>query len=204
MVTHWKRPLDLLLTVPLLFALLPLVAGLALLVRAGSPGPAFYRQERVGLHGRPFRLWKLRTMAAEADPSAHRQAAASWFAGRPAGTAYKSLRDPRITRLGRLLRRTSLDELPQLLNVLRGEMSLVGPRPAIAYELRHYRPEYFDRQAVLPGLTGLWQVSGRNRLSAAAMMRLDLRYVREASLRLDLAILCKTVPAVLGGVFEDH
>src|SRR5207248_1964690 len=147
MVTHWKRPLDLLLTVPLLFALLPLVAGLALLVRAGSPGPAFYRQERVGLHGRPFRLWKLRTMAAEADPSAHRQAAASWFAGRPAGTAYKSLRDPRITRLGRLLRRTSLDELPQLLNVLRGEMSLVGPRPAIAYELRHYRPEYFDRQA---------------------------------------------------------
>jgi lipopolysaccharide/colanic/teichoic acid biosynthesis glycosyltransferase len=201
--TWWKRPLDLLITVPTLLALLPLVGILALLVRLESRGPAFYGQERIGRHGQPFRMWKLRTMRAGCGQECHREAAATWFAGRPSGAGYKSLRDPRITRAGRVLRRTSLDELPQLLNVLLGDMSLVGPRPAIGYELHHYWPEYYGRQDVPPGLTGLWQVSGRHRLSAAEMMRLDLRYVREASLWLDLSILFKTVPAVLSSAFED-
>ena len=103
-----------------------------------------------------------------------------------------------MTRVGRFLRRTSLDELPQLFNVLRGDMSLVGPRPAIAYELEHYLPWYFERQMVKPGMTGLWQVSGRTELSAGEMMALDVRYVREAGLGLDLKILALTVPALLG------
>jgi lipopolysaccharide/colanic/teichoic acid biosynthesis glycosyltransferase len=201
--TWWKRPLDLLIALPTLLALLPLIGILALLVRLESAGPAFYGQERIGRRGQPFRMWKLRTMRAGSEQEAHREAAATWFAGRSHGAGYKSLRDPRITRVGRVLRRTSLDELPQLFNVLLGDMSLVGPRPAIVYELRHYLPEYYGRQDVPPGLTGLWQVSGRHLLPAAEMMRLDLRYVREASLWLDLSILFKTIPAVLSSAFED-
>jgi lipopolysaccharide/colanic/teichoic acid biosynthesis glycosyltransferase len=132
----WKRPLDLVLGAIALLAALPLVLGLALAVGLESEGPAFFSQERVGLHGRRFRMWKLRTMRLGYDEAPHQRVAAEWFAGRPAdGDRYKTLADARITRVGGLLRRTSLDELPQLLNVLLGDMSLVGPRPAIPYEL---------------------------------------------------------------------
>lgn len=198
----WKRPLDLLVGAPLFIVLLPAMVLLGVLVKLESPGPVFYRQERVGRDGRPFRIFKFRTMQTNNDESAHREAAARWFAGHPNGTGYKSLDDPRITRIGRFLRRFSLDELPQLLNVLRGEMSLVGPRPAIPYELELYLPPYFERQRVPPGITGLWQVSGRDRVSAATMMEIDLRYVRDASLWLDIKILVRTGAAVLSSALR--
>ena len=193
----WKRPFDVVLGTILLLAALPVILCLGVAVELEDAGPAFFAQDRVGLRGRQFRIWKLRSMRAGADQAAHRRTAADWFTGRAAGDRFKTLADPRITRVGRLLRRFDLDELPQLFNVLRGDMSLVGPRPAIPYELAHYEPDYFRRLAVPPGMTGLWQVSGRDRLSAAEMMELDLRYVREASPWLDLRVLARTGPALL-------
>jgi len=193
----WKRPLDLLLGTIALLVALPLILCLAAVVLLDSAGPAFFGQDRVGYEGRRFRMWKLRTMYPGNDQTVHQGAAADWFAGRADGDRYKSLADPRITRVGRLLRRTNLDELPQLLNVVLGDMSLVGPRPAIPYELAHYRPSYFQRLNVPPGITGLWQVTRRDLLSAGEMMDLDLRYVRDASPWLDLKVLAMTVPALL-------
>src|SRR5436309_1939743 len=154
----WKRQFDLILAAVLLVGLSPLFACAALLVHADSPGPAFYRQDRIGRHGKPFRMWKFRSMHVNSDHGPHRRLAAAWFAADDSARRYKSLPDSRVTRVGRVLRKTSLDELPQLFNVLRGEMSLVGPRPAIPYELEYYAPAFFDRQKVLPGITGLWQV----------------------------------------------
>ncbi|HSR21919.1 MAG TPA: sugar transferase, partial [Candidatus Eisenbacteria bacterium] len=165
----WKRPLDLVVGTIALLVAVPLILCLALAVVLDSSGPAFFGQERVGHEGRHFRMWKLRTMHASSDQSVHERTAADWFAGRAQGDRYKTLADPRITRVGRVLRRTNLDELPQLLNVVMGEMSLVGPRPAIAYELAHYRRAYFQRLTVPPGMTGLWQVTRRDRLSAREM-----------------------------------
>ncbi len=195
----WKeRAFDLGIGTCATIAFLPLIACLAVLVRLDSKGPAFFRQERLGRNGVPFRIWKFRSMHHDSDDRRHRDAASAWFAAQPAEGGYKSLADPRITRMGRVLRKTSLDEIPQLFNVLRGEMRLVGPRPGIAYELDHYQPWYFERQMVKPGMTGLWQVSGRERVSAKEMMALDVRYVRERTLWLDLEILLLTVPALLG------
>lgn len=193
----WTRPLDLVVGAAATLVLSPVIACLAIIVRLDSPGPVFFRQERLGLDGRPFRIWKFRSMHHNNNDSHHRVAASAWFAAQPTDGGYKSRRDPRITRVGNIIRKTSLDELPQLFNVLTGEMSLVGPRPGIAYELDHYLPWYFERQRVKPGMTGLWQVSGRASLSAEAMMALDVRYVRERSLWLDIKILVLTVPAVL-------
>ncbi|HZU15921.1 MAG TPA: sugar transferase [Candidatus Dormibacteraeota bacterium] len=193
----WKRVLDLMVGGACLIMALPVIGLLALLVKLESPGPAFFRQERIGRFGAHFRIFKLRTMRVGCDETPHREAAAAWFAGRAVDERYKTLADPRITRVGRILRRLDLDELPQLFNVVRGEMSLVGPRPAIPYELAHYRPEYLERFLVPPGITGLWQVTQRECLSAPEMMQLDLRYVKEASLWLDLKILLMTVPALV-------
>jgi lipopolysaccharide/colanic/teichoic acid biosynthesis glycosyltransferase len=199
---RWKRPLDVAISAAVLLLSAPLLAVLALLLKLESPGPAFFRQERVGYLGRRFEIWKLRTMYIENDERAHRRAAASWFSGLENGKGYKTLSDSRITPIGRFLRRTSLDEIPQMLNVLRGEMSVVGPRPAIPYELDLYEPEYFCRQEVPPGITGLWQVSGRERLSAKRMMELDLEYVRRASLWMDLKIMLLTGPAVVSSFLK--
>jgi lipopolysaccharide/colanic/teichoic acid biosynthesis glycosyltransferase len=186
----------------LLLLMAPLLGALTLVIRLESRGPAFYKQQRVGLDGQLFTIYKLRTMLADNDENEHRAVAASWFAGASNSNGYKSLEDPRITRVGRVLRRLSLDEVPQLYNVVRGDMSLVGPRPAIPYELQHYAPSYFERQNVPPGITGLWQVKGRDQLSAAEMMELDLKYVRAASLWMDLKILAMTGPAVLAGALK--
>jgi len=201
-VPRWKRPFDLVIGSAFLALLSPLIACLALLVRLDSPGPAFYRQERVGRHGTRFRIWKFRSMYVNSDPAPHHQLAAAWFKADDSVRGYKSRRDPRVTRMGRFLRRTSLDELPQLINVLGGKMSLVGPRPAIPYELVYYAPAYFDRQKLLPGITGLWQVHRRDRLSAHEMMALDLQYLRDCSFWLDIKILARTVPALLGDVLS--
>ena len=176
-----------------LVLLLPLLAALALAIRLDSPGPALYRQVRVGRDGRSFTMYKLRSMASSAE--AERQGLDD--VNEADGVLFKIQRDPRITALGGWLRKYSLDELPQLWNVVRGDMSLVGPRPALPDEVARYDVDPRRRLAVKPGCTGLWQVSGRSDLSWEQSVRLDLRYVDNWSLRLDLAILMRTVSAVL-------
>ena len=198
--TRWKRPFDLIFGGVLLVAVSPVLACVALLVRVDSSGPAFYRQERIGHHGKHFRIWKFRSMHVNSDHGPHRRLAAAWFAADDSARGYMSLHDSRVTRVGSVLRKTGLDELPQLFNVLRGEMSLVGPRPAIPYELEYYAPAYFERQKLLPGITGLWQVHRRDRFLADEMMALDLEYVRHCSLWLDLKIMARTIPTLLADV----
>lgn len=176
----------------LLVLLLPL-ALVCVAIRADSPGPAIFRQRRVGLHGREFTMVKLRSMAVHAERL--RPALAQYDEG--AGPLFKLRRDPRVTRVGRLIRRTSIDELPQLWNVLRGEMSLVGPRPALPAEVARYNERERRRLEVKPGITGLWQVSGRSRLDWETSINLDLSYVERRSLCYNLAILARTITAVL-------
>ena len=192
-----KRTLDLTLTGLLLVVAVPLAAVIALAIRFETPGPVFFRQPRVGLGGREFVMWKFRSMrrAAHNDRSAlgHLNA----YGDAP---LFKMRRDPRVTRVGRVLRRTSLDELPQLLNVLRGEMSLVGPRPPLPEEVARYRPEHHARLTVLPGLTGPWQVNGRNLITDfERVVQMEREYIDTWSLRSDLRILFRTVGVVLSG-----
>jgi len=186
-----------------LMALSPILALIAVAIRFDSSGPAIFQQERVGKDGRGFVLYKFRTMRVESDDSIHRAAFERFFrAGSPeeAGVSnFKVENDPRVTRVGRFLRSSSLDELPQLINVLKGEMSLVGPRPPISYETHMYRSDHWRRLAVRPGLTGLWQVSGRGALPFEAMVKLDLDYIARRSLLLDLKIILLTFGAVLSG-----
>ncbi|MBC9733463.1 exopolysaccharide biosynthesis polyprenyl glycosylphosphotransferase [Nocardioides sp. zg-578] len=176
-----------------LVLLAPLLAVLALAVRRDTPGPALFRQTRVGRNGRPFSMLKLRSMVADAEERRGGVEALN----ETDGVLFKVRSDPRVTRVGAVLRRYSLDELPQLVNVVRGEMSLVGPRPPLPEEVERYDPDTRRRLAVRPGITGLWQVSGRSDLSWEETVRLDLRYVDNWSLGLDLRILLRTVRAVL-------
>ena len=200
-----KRCIDTVFAVALLVLLAPFLALVALAIRLDSPGPAIFRQKRVGRWGREFTLFKFRSMYADADEEVHRQFAAQYINGHKAGgeqsangrLVFKPNGDKRITRVGRWLRRTSLDELPQLLNVLRGEMSLIGPRPAVSYEVEQYSHWHMQRLAVLPGLTGLAQISGRSGLTFEKIVRLDLEYIEKRSLALDLVILAKTIPVVV-------
>ncbi|GAB2631852.1 hypothetical protein GCM10027168_73850 [Streptomyces capparidis] len=179
----------------LVVALAPLFAVLALAVRAGSPGPAFHRQIRVGQGGRPFRMWKFRTMVVDADRLKERLLASN----ENDGLMFKMRQDPRVTRVGRVLRRYSLDELPQLLNVLAGHMSLVGPRPPLPEEVAGYTETELRRLSVRPGLTGLWQVSGRSDLSWDETVALDLRYVDNWCLAWDADVMVRTLKAVVDG-----
>jgi len=192
-----KRTLDLVCAAVLLVALLPVFALVGLAIVLESRGPVFYCAERIGRFGRPFCVAKFRSMRADADPEAHAAFIGSLMREEARCAVYKVPGDPRITRVGAFLRRTSLDELPQLWNVLRGEMSLVGPRPDVPYALAQYPDWVGPRLVVKPGITGLWQVSGRSTLSLLDMYRLDVRYVQTASLLGDLRILVRTVPAVL-------
>jgi lipopolysaccharide/colanic/teichoic acid biosynthesis glycosyltransferase len=199
------RSLDVLVAALLLVALAPLLLVIVIAIAIDSPGWAIYRQERFGLRLEPFVVNKLRTMRADAGHDAHRAFVKSLITGEETGAhAQPGLfklgsEDDRITRLGSFLRRSSLDELPQLWNVLRGEMSLVGPRPPVSYEIEHYPVTAFGRFAVKPGLTGLWQVGGRSQTTFEEMIELDLEYARRKSLWLNLRILACTVPAVLRG-----
>jgi lipopolysaccharide/colanic/teichoic acid biosynthesis glycosyltransferase len=195
--TPFKRAVDIVLATIALIVALPVIACLVLIVRLDSPGPALFGQRRVGYLGRPFTLWKLRSMYHQSSQDYHLRVAQNWFKERNSGGRYKTESDTRITRAGKYLRRSSLDELPQLFNVLKGEMSLVGPRPMMHYDRAEYVPWYFEREVVRPGITGLWQVSGRQRLSAPQMMVLDVRYVREWSLWFDIQILARTLTTVL-------
>ncbi|MGI8412422.1 MAG: sugar transferase [Solirubrobacteraceae bacterium] len=196
-----KRAFDIVAATALLLLLSPLLLIAAIVVGLDSPGPALFRQRRLGQDREPFEMLKFRSMYRDVSPDVHRayiaQLAQEGYAGNP-GELHKLTGDERVTRSGRLLRRTSLDELPQLLNVLLGDMSLVGPRPAVEYELEHYRPPDYDRFLVRPGMTGLWQVSGRARLGLREMLVLDLEYAHHWSLRLDAKILLGTPAAVIG------
>ncbi|HZH27643.1 MAG TPA: sugar transferase [Azospirillaceae bacterium] len=197
-----KRILDVGLTLVLLIPGLPVMLVIAILVRATSPGPVLFRQTRIGRHERPFTMLKFRTMRVGGDDAAHREYNTRELQGcRPAQAFDGTFKvdDPRTTRVGRVLRRYSLDELPQLLNVLRGEMSLVGPRPSLPWEVELYTLEQRRRHDCLPGMTGLWQVSGRNRIPMPEMLALDVAYARSRSLALDLWILVRTPYAVVFG-----
>jgi len=201
-----KRGMDIVLSAMLLLLLLPALTLIAVLVKLSSPGPAFFKQMRVGHLMKPFTMYKFRTMYADADHGVHHHYV-SWFItssdkadAKDKDSFFKLTNDDRITPIGRLLRRTSLDELPQLWNVLIGDMSLVGPRPPLPYEVQQYKP--WHRGRVLeakPGITGLWQVEGRSRSTFDEMVRLDLRYARTMSLWSDIKILLATPAAVITG-----
>jgi exopolysaccharide biosynthesis polyprenyl glycosylphosphotransferase len=203
-----KRALDILGASVGIVLALPVMAGIACAVALSSPGPIIFRQIRLGRGGTPFVFYKFRSMRCDADDRIHREYVANLIQGNLSqinqGDAekplYKLKQDPRVTAVGRIIRKTSLDELPQLFNVLKGEMSLVGPRPPVPYEVERYQSWHLRRiLEVKPGITGLWQVEGRSRASFDEMVRLDLRYVRESSLAFDLKILLKTVRVVLIG-----
>jgi lipopolysaccharide/colanic/teichoic acid biosynthesis glycosyltransferase len=195
-----KRAMDLILASVVLVVSSPLLLLVTVLIRATSPGPALFHQTRVGKRGEPFLMLKFRTMRTGCDDAVHREYVRRLLAdtAEPQAGLYKLADDRRITRVGRALRTLSIDELPQLLNVLMGDMSLVGPRPALPFEAVLFPEWAAPRYLVAPGVTGLWQVSGRNRLTMLQGLKLDVEYVERRSLAFDLLILARTVPAVLG------
>ncbi|MAT97533.1 MAG: UDP-phosphate galactose phosphotransferase [Anaerolineaceae bacterium] len=215
----FKRVFDVTVTLWALILLLPSMLIVALLIRLDSPGPAIFKQERVGAvrkmrNGRivwvirTFSFYKFRTMRTDIDAKLHQQYMEAYISGdeskmselqpdTKSAKSYKLNGDPRITRMGKLLRRLSLDELPQLWNIIKGDMSLVGPRPPIPYEVEKYENRHLGRLAALPGLTGLWQVSGRCETTFEEMVQLDLEYIEKQSIWLDIKILLRTVPAVI-------
>jgi lipopolysaccharide/colanic/teichoic acid biosynthesis glycosyltransferase len=214
-----KRIIDVTISLLMLLCLAPLMLVIAAAIRLDTPGPAIYSHERLGgrrrkVDGRwtwvlePFTLYKFRTMVADADHVLHRgymmayltadeTALAALRPGRAAGESYRPSHDPRVTRLGRFLRTISVDELPQLWNVLRGDMSLVGPRPPLAYELEAYQERHLGRLASRPGLTGWAQVRGRCTIGFEDMVRLDVEYIERRSIAFDLKVLALTIPVVL-------
>lgn len=197
----WKRIVDIVGSLTGLILLGPLFLLVAAVIKGVSPGPVFFRQTRVGWGGKRFQCFKFRTMKPDADAAKHRDYLAALINGdSPDGkrrvVMTKLHDDPRIIPFGNLLRESGLDELPQLINVLRGEMSLVGPRPPIPYEVAEYQLWHKDRFDVRPGISGLWQISGKNRLSFNEMIRLDIQYTQQMSLRLDLKILVLTPYAI--------
>jgi exopolysaccharide biosynthesis polyprenyl glycosylphosphotransferase len=202
-----KRAFDLLAASLMLIVVSPVMLVIALVIKKTSPGPVLFAQERLGRDGRPFKFYKFRTMEHNSDDAIHRQFVSMFIGGDADGCAdtnagdqvFKMKRDPRVTAIGAALRKTSLDELPQLFNILMGEMSLVGPRPPIAYEIENYQPWHMERLKAVPGLTGLWQVSGRSTVSFEEMVRLDIRYINNWSPWRDFVILLKTIPVVFQG-----
>lgn len=196
-----RRTADILIAGSALLVLAPLMVIIGVVIKSTSPGPAVFAQRRVGLARKPFSFYKFRTMRVGGDDTALREMITRELRGEDTSSrgSRKLDGDDRITRFGSLLRRTSLDELPQLINVLRGDMSLVGPRPCLEWEAEMFPSEYDERFGVRPGVTGLWQVSGRSTMGTLDMLRLDVRYARNQTLRGDVAILALTVPAVLRG-----
>jgi len=194
-----KRCIDIAFSAAALLALSPVLLAIAAAVKLSSPGPVLFRQKRLGLLGREFEFLKFRSMYAGNNPEIHKKYVEALIQGKQGGDGvFKIQNDPRVTKLGRFLRKTSLDELPQFLNVLRGEMSIVGPRPPIPYEMEKYSCWHKRRVLeVKPGITGLWQVKGRSRTTFDEMVRLDIRYINEQSPWLDTLILLQTPRAVL-------
>lgn len=205
--TSWsKRVFDITSSLVVIVLGFPFYLLVAALIKLTSEGSILFVQDRIGLDGRPFKFYKFRTMTVDNSDNAHRDFAEGFIKGRamqgeegPAPTVFKMTTDPRVTSIGKILRRTSLDELPQFINVLRGEMSLVGPRPPLSYELAHYKEWHRGRLAVKPGLTGLWQVSGRSTVPFDEMVMLDLYYIENWSPMLDTKIVLRTIPVMLFG-----
>jgi len=185
----------------------PFFLAVALLIKLTSWGPVFYSQLRIGERGEVFTLYKFRTMRQGADDAIHREFTRSFIEGRmsnssldeKAPSVYKLTNDPRVTSIGNFLRKTSLDELPQFINILKGEMTIVGPRPPLQYELEYYEEWHKLRLEVRPGLTGLWQVSGRSSVPFNEMVKLDLYYIEHWTLLLDFKIMMRTIPVMLFG-----
>lgn len=207
-----KRIMDVMIAAIALVLLSPIMLVIALFIRLDSRGPALFIQERVGARPRfengrvswepcNFRFYKFRSMTHKADDTIHRNHIKAFINGNLDEDSgdFKLNNDPRVTRVGAFLRKTSLDEIPQLWNVLRGTMSLVGPRPVPAYEVDGYQPQHFERLNAMPGITGLWQVEGRSRVSFEEMMQMDIEYVRTRSLWIDCKLLMLTVPAAVFG-----
>lgn len=203
-IPGWKRTLDVVFILLILPFVLPLAVLVAILIRVVSAGPVLFRQERVGYLGRKFMCFKFRTMRVGAETATHQGHLQLLMQSDAPMVKLDARGDSRIILFGMWLRSSGLDELPQLINVLRGEMSLVGPRPCVGYECDNYLPWQRERFNTLPGLTGLWQVSGKNQTTFAEMMRLDIRYTREKTLWLDLKIILKTIPAILGQVWQSR
>ena len=201
---YLKRAIDLAVTVMALPVMIPLLALITLLIRLDSPGPSLFRQKRVGKDGHIFEIWKFRTMYHNLDTSPHQAFMKAYVQGRigkgrEGQMLFKPFNDSQVTRIGRILRKTSLDELPQLFNILKGDMSLIGPRPNVLWEVEAYKGWHRERLSVLPGITGLAQVSGRSAISFDTIVRYDIEYARHQSLRLDIQILWKTFTSLVGG-----
>jgi len=210
-----KRCFDITIASALLVVLSPLMTLVAVLIKLDSRGPVLFKQERMGASRRkdsrgivtwdakPFRVLKFRSMVNNADQSLHESHIRAFVNGTLEQQSEKQTvkleDDPRITRVGKVIRRTSIDELPQLINVVKGEMSLVGPRPVPVYEVEGYQPRHYERLHAAPGVTGLWQVEGRGQVPFEEMVRMDIWYVRNVSFWLDLKIIAQTIPAVLRG-----
>ena len=200
----WKDILDVVLALIALILLSPLLLLIAVYIKIADPGPVFFRQDRLGFRGKKFECWKFRTMKVNNDPVTHEEYLKSLInGGDQAMVKLDAWKDPRIIPLGWLLRQSGLDELPQLINVLRGDMSLVGPRPCLPYEAKEYDQWHAERFDSVPGLTGLWQVSGKNRTTFKDMMRFDIRYSRRMSIWMEIQILFKTFPAISRQI-RDH
>ena len=196
-IPFWKRLLDIVMILIALPLLMPLMLLIALVIWSVSTGPVLFVQERIGFQGRRFRCFKFRSMKEAADTSLHQSYLKSLMQADVPMEKMDSRGDRRIIPFGLLLRSSGLDELPQILNVLRGEMSLVGPRPCLPYEYDQYLPWQKERFNTVPGLTGLWQVSGKNRTTFVEMIRMDIAYANQRTLWLDIKIIIETVPAVL-------
>ncbi|MCD6086729.1 MAG: sugar transferase [Candidatus Hydrothermae bacterium] len=195
-----KRAFDIIFSYTVLVFGFPLFLILGLIVKLSSKGPVLFKQVRIGEKKKPFVFYKFRTMYMNNNHDLHKEYVKELItSNKKAGNAYKIEKDPRVTPIGRFLRRTSLDELPQFFNVLKGDMSVIGPRPPIPYELRYYKDWHFQRLETKPGITGLWQVSGRTLLPFDEMVRLDIEYSKKRSFALDLYILIKTIPAIIAG-----
>jgi lipopolysaccharide/colanic/teichoic acid biosynthesis glycosyltransferase len=201
---RWKRVLDLVLVLATSPVWLPLMTFVMILIKIGSRGPIFYRQERVGYKRKLFMIFKFRSMKVNAETGSHERHLATLIDDNSPMTKLDTTGDPRLLPLGRLLRATGLDELPQIFNVIRGEMSLVGPRPCLPYEFQRYERWQQERVNAAPGLTGYWQVNGKNKTTFAEMIDMDIFYSKNMSLGLDLAIMLKTIPAIIQQVREAH
>src|SRR5438874_4361540 len=200
-----KRILDLVFSILILIPLFIVIAIIAVLIRIDSKGSIFFRQKRIGMNGVEFDLFKLRSMYVDSDDAVHRESIKQYMNGAALNgkenldNLYKLVDDPRVTRVGRFIRKYSIDELPQFINVLRGEMTLVGPRPPLPYEVEEYGPRDMIRLSGKPGLTGTWQVYGRSRVPFKTMVEMDLEYLEQQSLVEDLKLIAKTLPVMLQG-----
>jgi lipopolysaccharide/colanic/teichoic acid biosynthesis glycosyltransferase len=199
-----KRCLDLFCLAIAFPTLLPLMLGIAALIKIVSPGPIFFTQDRIGFMGKRFRIFKFRSMRVNAETNSHQNHLKTLISSETPMTKMDIKGDPRVIPFGSILRSSGLDELPQLINVLRGEMSLVGPRPCTPYEYEQFQPWHNQRFRALPGLTGLWQVSGKNKTTFSQMISLDIQYANQWSLGLDIKIMARTLPVLLGQVREQQ